>query len=526
MNFSYKKIKFPTVAVVALSFILASCLKNDIPYPYIQANFLTLNAETQDKGSVIDSISRKVTLSFPETTDIYNIKISDYTITPGAELVGDPFADGIDLSTPKTVILSLYQEYDWLITANQPISRYMTLSGQVGTSVVDVPARRVVAYVSENTDIKSVKVETIKLGAEGSVMTPDLNGKSVDFTREVAVEVTNHGRTEQWMLFVADTESSVTTVRADAWSSVAWVYGEAEDGKDNGVEYRLKGDEVWTRVPSEWLTANGGSFCARNIHLTPLTTYEARAFSDTEKGATLEFTTGSIVQIPNSTLDEWWLNGKIWNPWLEGGEQYWDTGNKGATTLGTSNSVPTDDTSTGEGWAAMLETRFVGIGSIGKLAAGNLFVGYYVRTDGTNGVLSFGRPFTQRPTKLRGYLKYTDAPISHATEGFNSLIGQPDTCIVWCSLIDSPEPFEIRTNPKNRQLFDPEAPIVVAYGKVEYGETIHDYIPFELELNYKSTQREPRYILLTASASKYGDYFTGGAGSVLYLDDLELIYDY
>ena len=160
MNFSYKKIKFPTVAVVALSFILASCLKNDIPYPYIQANFLTLNAETQDKGSVIDSISRKVTLSFPETTDIYNIKISDYTITPGAELVGDPFADGIDLSTPKTVILSLYQEYDWLITANQPISRYMTLSGQVGTSVVDVPARRVVAYVSENTDIKSVKVET------------------------------------------------------------------------------------------------------------------------------------------------------------------------------------------------------------------------------------------------------------------------------------------------------------------------------------------------------------------------------
>ena len=188
--------------------------------------------------------------------------------------------------------------------------------------------------------------------------------------------------------------------------------------------------------------------------------------------------------------------------------------------------MPTDDTSTGEGWAAMLETRFVGIGSIGKLAAGNLFVGYYVRTDGTNGILSFGRSFSQHPTKLRGYLKYKDAPISHATEGFTSLIGQPDTCIVWCALIDAPEPFEIRTNPKNRQLFDPESPIVVAYGKIEYGETIENYIPFEFELNYKSTQREPKYILLTASASKYGDYFTGGAGAVLYLDDLELIYDY
>jgi len=77
--------------------------------------------------------------------------------------------------------------------------------------------------------------------------------------------------------------------------------------------------------------------------------------------------------VPNTNLDEWWLNGKVWNPWPEGGTPYWDTGNKGATTLGPSNSTPTDDTSTGTGWAARLETKFVGIGALGKLAAGNLF---------------------------------------------------------------------------------------------------------------------------------------------------------
>ena len=526
MAYNRDNIRYNYVIFTCILLLLASCIKNDIPYPYIQANFLSISAETQDQGSIIDSISRKVTFTFPETTDIYNVKISDYTITPGAELVGDPFAGGIDLSTPKTVILRLYQDYEWQMIANQNISRYMTLSGQVGSSVIDVPAHRVVAYVSDNIDITAVKIETIKLGADGSEMSPNLNGKVVDFTHEVQVTVTDHGRSEEWKLYVATTESSVTTVRADAWTSVAWVYGEAEEGKDNGVEYRLSGDNDWTSVPQEWLRHDGGSFSARIIHLSPLTSYEARAYSDDERGATVEFTTGPVVQLPNSSLDEWWLNGKVWNPWLEGGEQYWDTGNKGATTLGSSNSVPTDDTSTGEGWAAMLETRFVGIGSIGKLAAGNLFVGYYVRTDGTNGILSFGRSFSQHPTKLRGYLKYKDAPISHATEGFTSLIGQPDTCIVWCALIDAPEPFEIRTNPKNRQLFDPESPIVVAYGKIEYGETIENYIPFEFELNYKSTQREPKYILLTASASKYGDYFTGGAGAVLYLDDLELIYDY
>ena len=506
--------------------LMSSCIKNDIPYPYIQANFLTIEAETQTQGSLIDSTDRKVTLYFPETTDLYNVKISEYTLTPGAELVGEPFINAIDLSSPQTVTLRLYQEFDWLITANQTIDRYFSLSGQVGSSIIDVSARRVIAYVSDAVDISAVKVESMKLGAEGSTMVPDIAGTTVDFSDEVTVDVTTHGRTEQWHIFVVTTESTVTTVRADAWTSVAWVYGEAEEGKDNGIEYRLVGDTEWTVVPTDWLTVDGGSFYARIIHLSPLTEYEARAFSGTEKGETISFTTGPVTQVPNTTLDEWWLNGKIWNPWPEGGEQFWDTGNKGATTLGTSNSMPTDDTSSGSGWAAKLETRFVGIGSIGKLAAGNLFVGYYVRTDGTNGVLSFGRPFEERPTKMKGYLKYTSAPISHATEGYTSLIGQPDTCIVWCSLIDAPEPFEIRTNPKNRQLFDPSSSIVVAYGKVEFGETIENYIPFEFELNYTATDRRPKYILITASASKYGDFFTGGAGAVLYLDDLELIYDY
>ncbi|MDE6702499.1 MAG: PCMD domain-containing protein, partial [Muribaculaceae bacterium] len=509
-----KKNIYLFIAVFFIATAVVSCIKNDIPYPYIQANFLTIEAETQEQGSLIDSVDRKVTLYFPETTDLYNVNISEYTLTPGAEIVGNAFESPINLSEPMSVTLRLYQDFDWLITANQSIERYFALSGQVGTSIIDVSARRVIAYVSESVDIKAVKVESIKLGAEGSEMTPDIQGEVYDFSDEVTIDVATHGRTEKWHIFVEITESTVTTVRADAWTSVAWVYGEAEEGKANGIEYRIAGDTEWTVVPDEWLTVNGGSFYARIIHLSPLTEYEARAFSDTEKGEVLSFTTGPVVQVPNTNLDEWWLNGKIWNPWLEGGEQFWDTGNKGATTLGTSNSVPTEDTSSGSGWAAKLETRFIGIGSIGKLAAGNLFVGYYVRTDGTNGVLSFGRPFEARPTRMRGYLKYNCAPISHATEGYTSIIGQPDTCIVWCSLIDSPEPFEIRTNPKNRQLFEPSLPIVIAYGKVEYGETIENYIPFEFELKYNSTDRKPKYIMITASASKYGDFFTGGAGSV------------
>jgi len=510
----------------ALCIALGSCIKNDIPYPQIQANFLTINAETQTRGSLIDTLDRRVTLYFPETTDLYNVHITDYTLTSGAEIVGESITDGIDLSQPKSVCLRLYQDYQWTINASQDIERYFSVYGQVGSSVIDVQSRRVEAFVAGNIDLKSVLVEKIKIGPLGSVMTPDISGKRVDFSKEVILKVLNHGRDEEWTISVSSSSSSVNTVRADAWTSVAWVYGTAEAGRDNGIEYRLKGDSDWTRVPQQWMTYEGGSFHARIIHLEPLTSYQARAYSDNMYGEVLEFSTGEDVQVPNSDFDSWWLNGKVWNPWAEGGEQFWDSGNKGATTLGPSNCYPTDDTPTGTGQAAQLETRFVGIGPIGKLAAGNIFVGRYVRTDGTNGVLSFGRPFEQRPTKLRGYMKYKTAPVSSATEGFKDMIGRPDTCVIWCALIDSPEPFEIRTNPKNRQLFDSDMPSVIAYGKIQYGETIPEYVPFECQLDYKDTNRVPKYILITASASKYGDYFTGGNGAVLNLDDLELIYDY
>lgn len=35
----------------------------------------------------------------------------------------------------------------------------------------------------------------------------------------------------------------------------------------------------------------------------------------------------------------------------------------------------------------------------------------------------------------------------------------------------------------------------------------------------------PNILSLVATASKYGDYFTGGEGSTLYLDEMELTYD-
>ena len=48
-------------------------------------------------------------------------------------------------------------------------------------------------------------------------------------------------------------------------------------------------------------------------------------------------------------------------------------------------------------------------------------------------------------------------------------------------------------------------------------------VPFEIPLVYNDKTKKASNLMITASASRYGDFFTGGL-SVLYLDDFELVY--
>lgn len=519
-----------SLIVAAAMMIMQSCLKNDIPYPRIQPNITAIAAEGQTADAGIDSLTRTAVLNLGEDVDIRAVRLTEFAISDGAAIVSNfDWHEPLDLSSPCKVTLGLYQDYVWSISARQTIERFFTIEGQVGETVIDVPGRRIVVTVTDALDLAHVRVLTAKLGPDGAAMTPALDaGTAVSLVRPLEVIVNAYGRDEKWTIYADVTDATVITTAADGWSQVAWVYANILDSSAGGFEYRVKGDADWTRVADADVARATGTMSACIRHLTPETDYEVRAYDASQAANVIGFTTGGTPQLPDSGLDDWWLDDKVWCPWADGGTPFWGTGNKGATTLGSSNTVPTDDTPTGSGKAAMLQSRFVGIGSLGKLASGNLFAGVYVRTDGTNGVLSFGRPFTDRPTGLQGWFKYTSSTINRqpGNSDFPELMGRPDTCIVWCALIDSPQPFEIRTNPGNRQLFNPDGDEVIAYGKMQRGETVGSWTQFEFDLKYKSTSRVPRYILVVASASAYGDYFIGGDASTLWLDDFVLKYDY
>ena len=75
-----------------------------------------------------------------------------------------------------------------------------------------------------------------------------------------------------------------------------------------------------------------------------------------------------------------------------------------------------------------------------------------------------------------------------------------------------------------RQLFSKNDKNVIAYGEFISAKTISGYEEYTIRLDYRD-YRKPKYLVIVATASKYGDYFTGGEGSTLYLDEMELTYD-
>ena len=503
---------------------LQGCIENDIPYPRIPAQILSVDAVGMIKAPIIDNENQKVELFLADTVNLKRVRITDATITQDA--TATPSIVGThNLTTPATFTLTIYQDYQWTITATQTIERNFSVVGQIGNAIIEPENKRARVYVSENIDLSHIQVTSLVLGPQGITSYHPTAQMLEDFSqgpRKVTIQY--HDIVEEWTLYVVPTQSNVTLSSVDAWTRVAWLYGNGLEQNDNRFEIRETSAAEWTPVPEEYMIARGSSFSARVIHLKPNTEYVARAIITGETSNEITFTTGPEVELPNGGFNNWWLNGKIWEPWAEGDTPWWDTGNEGAATMGEGNSLPTDDAV--EGKAAMLATRFIGIAGIGKLAAGNMFVGTFKGVQGTNGILDLGQPFTYRPTKLKGYYKYQTGPIDYASDDLRNLLGQPDSMTIYIALGDWNSPVEVRTDPKNRKIFDENDPHIIAYKKIESSQIIPQYTPFELELEYRSTSRVPRYIIITVSSSKYGDYFTGSTQSLLYIDEFSLEWDY
>ncbi|MDE5976063.1 MAG: hypothetical protein K2G69_05905, partial [Muribaculaceae bacterium] len=269
------KFRLSTFTLFLLSLLLPlGCIKNDLPYPKIQQNITKLAAQGQSKDASIDSVDMNAVIYLEETTDIENVKFTEFAVSEGGESDINLLEGSYNLTSPLHLILSRYQDYSWQISAVQNIERYFSVEGQIGESVIDAAACRVIVTVAEGTDLSSLHLEKIKLGPEGiTTITPSLQPGIIDLSSPLRVEVTCHGRSEFWTIYADVAELLVNTTAADPWSRVVWVYGACPSDMKGGFQYRKADSTDWISVPESDVKQTDGAFSVCIPHLEPLTEY-------------------------------------------------------------------------------------------------------------------------------------------------------------------------------------------------------------------------------------------------------------
>ena len=321
----------------------------------------------------------------------------------------------------------------------------------------------------------------------------------------------------------------------NAWSTFAMlnadITSKTQSFQNSGItlQWRLAGAEAWNEIENAALLISDKDKIQYTLKgLKPQTAYEYRiryVEGDNEVTSNIiKFTTEEQITLYNGGFETWWMDGKVAYANAQG-TSYWDTSNQGAASFGGSNTTETTSIVHGGSKAAKLESKYIVI----KFAAASLYTGSFGALIGTNGAwLNWGVPFTARPTALKGYMQYAPATINRVGKNLPDGTpgkGSPDQCGMYCALLSE---ALVVDNTKMDEFPNWETdPRVIAYGTLPASQNVHSngqWKEVNIPLVYRDLTRKPTHLLVVFSASKYGDYFHGGEGSTLYLDDFELVY--
>ena len=336
---------------------------------------------------------------------------------------------------------------------------------------------------------------------------------------------------------------------ANAWSRLASFEGEVVssastlDDANMTFEYKASDATAWTSLAP---TKDGNLFKATLKGLEPNKTYSYRLkYSDGAEeymSDAVSFTTEGVTALVNGNLDGWYKSGKTWyaasqDYFTTNGGSFWDSSNPGTTTGAGAlvNVNPTQGNSatvhTMGGQSAELKSQYASAFGIGKFAAASLYAGKFNSLVGTNGAkIDFGQPFTSRPTQLHGFFQYTAGVIDYKGDSTPADLGivkdkTLDQCAVYIAL--TTKAYQVNNTDLSTFIDFNNDPGIVAYGELPASDCVSTngaWKEFAIDLKYHSLTTKPTHIIVVCSSSKYGDYFTGSTNSVMYVDDLELIY--
>lgn len=273
-------------------------------------------------------------------------------------------------------------------------------------------------------------------------------------------------------------------------------------------------------------------------NLDPGTTYQYRIVSGEETAGSYKFTskiqtfkTESKFEIPNASMENWCTSSNIVEPSASNSlHSFWDTGNHGSVKANVTLTQSSTEIVGSGSYSARLRSQKATIFGLGKFAAGNLFAGTYKETSGTNGIIDFGQSYNgSHPKSLKVKVHYRPGKVEENVSG-QSYLNKGDTDQGQIYIALTTEPIQVNTGNKST-LFDvqKETDKVIAYGEKTFTEDFgpdNEMSDLIINFDYKDIAKtiRPKYLVIVCSASKFGDYFVGGEGSVMYVDDFELVY--
>ena len=390
--------------------------------------------------------------------------------------------------------------------------------------------------VSETNSEQGIELTVSDEYNASLTLLPEFSGNIAGGEHQFVFKVKDNGNAETSAQVAVLSSGASGLVPVDLWYGQAKMTAVVLDPavSDVKIRYRESSAEEWTEAvmaksEGNVYTADGAGFTADRI-------YDLQLVADgVETGEILSVRTEAGVQMPNAGFEEWHQDGKPWYPYAAGGTEFWGTGNKGSTTLGADYNITTRDSdvrpgSTGK-YSARLESKFVGVGSLGKLAAGNIFAGSFGETSGMGGTVHMGRAFdfNAKPKALRVWCKYTPG------DGDK---GRIFVCLVNMTnggtyhVVDTNNPDATTFSPDDKCLYTDKANPetleghIIGYGDLMLETAVSEWTEFEIEIKYwpEYAGEKPNVLMVTASASYEGDYFRGTAGSLMYLDDVEFVY--
>ena len=375
------------------------------------------------------------------------------------------------------------------------------------------------------------------------------NTNKGDFT--VTVDPTTNSYSYTFYINMTPLEVSANYGTVNAWATFAYL--EAYNVTANGEEdpstvkfnYRKTGETEWQEIAA--VESEEGIYTACPTNLEDNTTYEyCLAVNGIQANTGPEFTTEEAIVLQNGGFEDWCVRSaktainsqNTTFPCSEldydSGKLFWDTSNRGANTAGQLDPTnKTDILKVSGKYAAQLKSKEVNAVIIKAFAAASLYTGSFGSASVKgNATINFGQPFAVRPLALHGYYKYEPANVNYVGDNLPSTAtvseGSPDQCSIYIAL--AKKTYSVNNGDPSSFIDYEGDDNIIAYGELPSGAATNEtdnngYKEFTIPLKYKNLTDKPTHIIVVCSASKYGDYMTGGDGSTLYVDDFSLIYD-